>query len=137
MEPLQIVQDKGRTLAIFVRKGIPFDTSRFFTMQQDAFQFGMFDRPAGYIVRPHRHTGMTVEVHQAAEFLYIESGSMKVTVFDDAWNAVKEETLTAGDCMLFLGGGHQVEMLASTRFLEVKQGPYPGDAQAKIFRDRS
>lgn len=135
MEPLRIVQDKGRTLAIFVRKGVPFDTCRFFTEREDAFQFGMFDRPAGYIVPPHRHTGITVETHQAAEFLFIESGAMKVTVFDDAWNAVVQETLGAGDCMLFLAGGHTTEMLERTRFIEVKQGPYPGETKAKVFRD--
>jgi len=137
MDPLRIVQSQGRTLAIFVRKGISIDTSQFFTSQNDAFQFGMFERPAGHSVRPHRHPGITVESRQAAEFLYIERGEMKVTIFDDAWNVVAEEAFSDGDCMLFLAGGHTVSMLKPTRFIEVKQGPYPGDAQAKVFRDVS
>ncbi|MDD5103911.1 MAG: hypothetical protein PHX93_05980 [Candidatus Peribacteraceae bacterium] len=137
MESISVVQSKERTLAIFVRKGLPVDGTRFVTSQQDALQLGVFERPAGYRVRAHRHRELPAEKRMGAEFLYIESGEAKVTVYDETWNVIAEETVRSGDVLLFLAGGHQVEMLTPTRFLEVKQGPYPGDAQAKIFRDPS
>ncbi|MDD5041368.1 MAG: hypothetical protein PHX87_02160 [Candidatus Peribacteraceae bacterium] len=135
MDPVRVVRKGEQTLAIFVKKGLPVEHARFVTSQQDALQMGIFERPAGYQVRAHRHQELPAEKRTGAEFLFIDSGEAKVTVFDDAWNVQAEETVHAGDALLFLTGGHQVEMLKPTRFFEVKQGPYPGDAQAKIFRD--
>lgn len=135
MDDVRVVRSGERTLAIFMRKGLPVDGARFVTSQQDALQLGVFDRPAGYRVAAHRHRDLAAEKRTGAEFLYIESGTAKVTVFDDAWQILAEETVQAGDALLFLAGGHQVEVLKPTRFLEVKAGPYPGDAAAKTFRD--
>ncbi|MDO8468458.1 MAG: hypothetical protein Q7S29_01750 [Candidatus Peribacter sp.] len=138
MDKVRVVRSGERTLAIFIRKGLSVEEgARFVTEQQDALQLGVFERPAGYRVAAHRHHDLPVEKRAGAEFLYIESGEAKVTIFDDAWKIVAEETVQAGDALLLLAGGHQVEMLKPTRFLEVKQGPYPGDAKAKVFRDAS
>lgn len=135
MDAVRVVQSGGRTLAIFLGRGLPVPGARFVTSQQDALQLGVFERPAGYRVPAHRHEDLPAERRAGAEFLYFESGEAKVTVFDDAWQIQAEETVHAGDALLFLAGGHEVEMLKPTRFLEVKQGPYPGDAKAKTFRD--
>jgi len=137
MDPVRVVKSGEQTLAIFIRRGLPVEGARFVTSGQDALQLGVFDRPAGYRVAAHRHHDLPAEKRAGAEFLFIESGEAKVTVFDDAWQVMAEETVHAGDALLFLAGGHQVEMLKPTRFFEVKQGPYPGDAKAKIFRDPS
>lgn len=135
MDAVRVVRSGERTLAIFLRKGLPVEGARFVTSQQDALQLGVFDRPASYQVHAHRHNALPAEKRAGAEFLYLESGEAKVTVFDDAWRVMAEETVRAGDALLFLAGGHQMEMLKPTRFLEVKEGPYPGDARAKVFRD--
>ena len=135
MDAMRVVKNGEQTLAIFVRKGLSVQSARFVTEQQDPLQLGFFERPAGHQVRAHRHQELPAEKRMGAEFLFIESGEAKVTVFDDTWKVVAEDTVRSGDALLFLAGGHQVEMLKPTRFLEVKQGPYPGDAQAKVFRD--
>lgn len=137
MDAVHVVRSGDRTLAIFIRKGLPVEGARFVTTEQDALQLGIFDRPAGYRVRAHRHNALSTGKRAGSEFLYLESGEANVTVFDDMWQIVAEETVHAGDALLFLAGGHQMEMLKPTRFLEVKEGPYPGDAQAKVFRDPS
>ena len=59
---------------------------------------------------------------------------MRVTVYDEVWEVLKEEVLSAGDFLVFLEGGHSLTMLEKTRLIEVKQGPYLGDAEAKIYR---
>jgi len=137
VEHIRTVQSGNRVLAIFVHRGLPVDGARFVTEEKDALQLGIFERPAGYRVRAHRHRTLPAEERDGAEFLAFESGEAKVTIYDDTWNLVAEEIVRAGDVLLLLAGGHQMEMLKPTRFLEVKQGPYPGDARAKIFRDPS
>ena len=135
MDDVRVVKNGGKVLAIFVRKGLSVDQARFLTDPDDILQMGVFDRQAGYVVPAHRHLDLLVKTQKSAEFLYIEKGKAKVTVFDDAWSPVAEETVSGGDFLLFLDGGHSVEMLEPTRFIEVKQGPYPGDKKAKVFRD--
>ena len=46
-----------------------------------------------------------------------------------------ETELGPGDFLLSLTGGHSFEVLEDVRLIEVKQGPYPGDAYAKRFRE--
>jgi len=136
VENIRVIRSGEKVLAIFVRRGLPVDGAHFVTSPSDILQLGVFDRPSGYTVPAHRHLDLPIKTKKSAEFLYFEKGRAKVTVFDDDWKIAGEETLEAGDFLLFLDGGHQVEMLEPTRFMEVKQGPYPGDKKAKVFRDQ-
>ncbi len=134
MEQVIPVTKGHSTYAIFFRGNIHTDGVRFLTQQTDEFQLGVMERKAGYEVKPHMHPEVNRALVGTSEFLYVESGRMKVTVFDEEWAVLAEEELTSGEFLLFFRGGHAVTMLEDTRLLEVKQGPYPGDTAAKIFR---
>jgi oxalate decarboxylase/phosphoglucose isomerase-like protein (cupin superfamily) len=92
------------------------------------------ERKAGYEVKAHMHPEVNRALVGTSEFLYVERGRMKVTVFDEEWAVLAEEELISGEFLLFFRGGHAITMMEDTRLLEVKQGPYPGDIAAKIFR---
>lgn len=91
------------------------------------------ERPKGYEVKPHRHPDRTITVESVSEFFYVESGKVRLTIFDDNWNPVAAEEIGAGEFALILNGGHGVEFLEDSRIHEVKQGPYPGDNTSKEF----
>jgi hypothetical protein len=110
---------------------------QFLTDAADALQVGLFERPQGYCVAPHTHPPKERTVTGTPEFLYVEEGEIAVVVFDEAWRELGTDTLSAGDFLLFLRGGHSVTMRAPTRLLEVKQGPFPGDGEAKTYRASS
>ena len=132
---IPIIKD-GKTYALFFRKDIRTeDGVRFPTPRDASLQVGVFDRDEGYIVKPHRHPERDLKITQTAEFLYVASGKAEVSIFDDAWNEIAKETVSQGDFVLLLLGGHSLRMLEQTRLVEVKQGPYPGEADAKVFRD--
>jgi len=135
MDDVVTVAKDGQTYALFFRRGMEVDGARFLTPDEATLQVGYFNRSAGYEVKPHCHTESDVHIRTYAEFLYIESGKAQVTIYDDEWNVLAEQVVEGGDFLLFLRGGHGVEVLEPTRFIEVKQGPYPGDGDAKIFRD--
>ena len=92
------------------------------------------EHPAGHHVRAHMHPAMERDIPTTSEFFFIQKGRARVTIYDNEWNEVALQELVDGDSMLILGGGHEVEMLEETRMFEIKQGPYPGDEKAKIFR---
>jgi hypothetical protein len=51
-------------------------------------------------------------------------GKVKVTFFDADGSQVAERTLTKGDSLLQLSGGHGFQFGETTRLIEVKMGPY-------------
>ncbi len=120
--------------ALIFPRGIPAVGPTFLTPPEMPFQVGLAEHPAGHQVRPHQHPPQTYDVQSMSEFVYVEKGKLKATVFDEAWNVLGEETLRAGDALLFLRGGHGIEILEPCRFFEVKQGPFPGDAKGKTFQ---
>jgi quercetin dioxygenase-like cupin family protein len=134
MSEVKTVQKDGITYALFVCGRPHVDGAKFFTKQTDEFQVGVFTRPKGYEVKAHRHPENEQAIRHCTEVLYIEEGKVEVTVFDDKWNEIGKQVLTAGDFLIFFCGGHSLTMLEPTRLLEVKQGPYPGDDKAKTFR---
>lgn len=133
MEDIRRIEQSGITYAIIFRKDIEVENSmRFPTSNENALQVGFFERPAGYASPPHRHIPRTLTIEHPAEFLSIEQGKVAVTVFDEEWQTVGEREISAGECIVFLRGGHSLTVLEPARILEVKQGPYiPHD---KIFR---
>lgn len=128
------IEKNGEPYAMFFHGRISSDGARFLTKQTDEFQLGVLQRPKGYTVAAHLHPRVDLKIQGVSEFLYLEKGKMRVTVFDEEWNVLGKEELSAGEFLLFLRGGHEIEMLEECRIVEVKQGPYPGDDKAKVFK---
>lgn len=136
MSDVVTVTHNGETYAMLFRKELKTENGVAFPTSSDmSFQVGVFDRDAGYAVKPHKHPKREIHLTTAAEFLYVQSGKVEMNIYDEEWNVLTTETASAGDFILLLRGGHSFTMLESTRLIEVKQGPYPGATEAKIYRD--
>jgi mannose-6-phosphate isomerase-like protein (cupin superfamily) len=90
-------------------------------------------RPQGYVIPPHVHNAVERSVHYTKEVLFIRSGRVRVDFYDDGQNYLESRILGAGDVILLAFGGHGFEMLEPTEMVEVKQGPYAGDADKTRF----
>ncbi len=134
VDPVTRVTKNGQTYALFIPAPTDADGVRFVTEDRDEFQVGVMRRPAGHLVKPHTHPRKAKTVEGISEFLLIRSGKVKITVFDEEWMQLDQRVLSGGDCLVFFRGGHSLEMLEETRLIEVKQGPYEGDAASKTFR---
>lgn len=127
---------KGDTVyALIIRRGFPVNGVEFFTPETSPFQLGLMEHPKGHTIRAHSHVSQKYDVHTTSEFLYIERGSLRATIYDEEWKVLATETLSAGDVILILAGGHAFEVLEDCRMFEVKQGPYPGEQKAKVYRE--
>jgi hypothetical protein len=125
---------EGVLYAIACRR-LPEGTVQFVTPASASLQVGVMDRPAGYRVAAHTHPANEVCVSGGSEFLLVESGRIRVTLFDEAWGEIGECDLDAGDHIVMFRGGHAVLVLESARLIEVKQGPVDVHAPMKCFRD--
>lgn len=138
MPDVQTIEKDGKVYAKIFKADIEAaDGIHFLTEDADAIQVGIFERESGYEVAAHRHVARTVDLKHPGEFLWIQRGSAVAQVFDEEWNEIASEEVHAGDCIIFLQGGHGLRMQDDTRILEVKQGPYPGREAEKVFRDAS
>lgn len=135
VESVQRIEANGQTYAIFIRADCDPSGVDFVTKDEDEFQLGVMRREKGYHVQPHMHPRNPRMTEGISEFLYFRKGKAKVTVYDEVWKQIAEVTMHAGDFLLFLRGGHELEMLEETSMIEVKQGPFLGLASTKIFRE--
>ena len=125
----------GDTTYAIISRNSHSSASGFFTPPEAVLQAGVIDHPAGYFSRPHAHRMVRREISQTCEVLFVDHGRIMVEVFDEHWTSLARETLGAGDCVVLMRGGHSVRAIEATRLVEVKQGPYPADGEAKLFRD--
>lgn len=132
-EPRRI-EKNGRLYALVVPRSLPVSGVKFLTPETSPFQCGLMEHQKGHTIRAHSHAPKTYDIHSMSEFLYVERGKVRATIYDEGWNILATETLATGDALLLLAGGHGFEVLESCRMIEVKQGPYPGEKKAKVYR---
>jgi len=123
----------GRTLAVLLHAGYREDGIRFFTPDDFSQQLGYMNRPQGYVIPPHVHNPVRREVQYTKEVLFIKSGKVRVDFYDDDQTYLESRILHQGDVLLLAFGGHGFEMLEPTEMIEVKQGPYAGEADKTRF----
>ena len=97
-------------------------------------QIGLLEHPAKKTIRAHRHRNLKYKVNTTQEFIYMESGEVEATIYRNDWTVVKKVRLKKGDFILSITGGHGFRVIKPSRMIEIKQGPYPGDKKAKIFK---
>ena len=123
----------GKTLAVVLRTNHHADGIEFFTPNDFSQQLGYMNRPQGYVIPPHVHNPVSREVQFTKEVLLIKSGRVRVDFYDDDQNYLESRILEQGDVILLAFGGHGFEMLEPTEMIEVKQGPYAGEADKTRF----
>lgn len=105
----------------------------FFTQDEDTLQLGYMKREQGYLIRPHIHRRTPRQVDYTNEVLFIKSGRVKVNFYDNDQKFRKDLILETGDIVLLMQAGHGFEMLEDSEIVEVKQGPYVGEADKLRF----
>ena len=133
MKDVQTIRDGADIIAIVIPRDCPAEGARFITPLSYPFQVGVLTHPAGTTLKAHGHTKLRIETEIFQELLVIQKGSVDVDLYGLQHQFVCSVTLEAGDAILFVDGGHGVRIGTAARILEVKQGPYPGDANAKIL----
>jgi hypothetical protein len=130
---IERVVDGSVDLALIVRSSFKRDGIEFFTPGSYSQQLGYMNRPAGYVIPPHVHSPVARQVEFTKEVLFIKSGRVRVDFYSEEQVYIESTILEAGDVILLARGGHGFEMLEPTEMIEVKQGPYAGDADKTRF----
>jgi mannose-6-phosphate isomerase-like protein (cupin superfamily) len=127
------IVDNGELLAIIVRNDFDKQGISFFTRDEQSQQLGFMRHPTGTIIRPHIHNPVSREIQYTQEVLFIKSGKLRVDFYNTEQQYLYSRILGAGDVVLLATGGHGFEVLEEIRMIEVKQGPYAGEADKTRF----
>lgn len=96
-------------------------------------QVGLMKHPSGHSIAPHSHLVQnSPRVQPTQEFLLVICGKLEVDFFDESGRHIQTETLTQGDALFHIRGGHGFRFHESTQLIEVKSGPYLGRDKDKV-----
>jgi mannose-6-phosphate isomerase-like protein (cupin superfamily) len=130
---INTIQHNNKVLAIIIGKDFKKEGIEFFTPDDFSQQLAYMNRPHGYVIPPHVHNIVPREVTLTQEVLFIRNGKVRVDFYDDDKNYLESIIVSTGDVILLAAGGHGFEMLEPTEMIEVKQGPYCGEADKVRF----
>ena len=106
----------------------------FFTPPEFSQQLAYMNHPKGKTIEPHVHNPVPREVYYTQEVLFIRKGRLRVDFYSDDRFYLESRDLGPGDVILLSGGGHGFEILEDLEMIEVKQGPYAGEADKTRFK---
>ena len=131
--PVEEVLHRGTLLAIILRSAYREPGIHFFTPNTFSQQLGFMRHPVGKIIDPHVHNHICREITYTQEVLFIRRGRLRVDFYSSDRDYLRSYVLEGGDVVLLASGGHGFEVLEEVEMIEVKQGPYTGDADKTRF----
>lgn len=136
MDQIEQIQHKGAIMAIIIHNQFKKPGIHFFTPDEFSQQLAYMNHPAGKTIAPHFHNEVHRNVTFTQEVLLVKKGKLRVDFYDDKQDFLESRVLESGDVILLASGGHGFEMLEEVEMIEIKQGPYQGDADKTRFDPR-
>jgi mannose-6-phosphate isomerase-like protein (cupin superfamily) len=130
---IEKIERDGELLCLIVRSDFHKEGISFFTPNELSQQLAFMRHPVGKTIQPHVHNPVPREVHYTQEVLFIRKGKIRVDLYDKKQTYLESRVLSAGDVILLATGGHGFEVLEEIEMIEVKQGPYAGEADKTRF----
>ncbi|MDH3349004.1 MAG: hypothetical protein OEM02_13015 [Desulfobulbaceae bacterium] len=120
-------------LAIIISHRFNDPGVQFFTPDDFSQQVAYMRHQSGKIIAPHTHNLVSRQIHFTQEVLFVRRGKIRVDCYDESKKYIESRVLEEGDVILLAAGGHGFEALEEVEIVEVKQGPFAGDADKVRF----
>jgi mannose-6-phosphate isomerase-like protein (cupin superfamily) len=130
---IERIEFNGLEFAVIIRAGFDKPGIHFFTPGDFSQQLGYMHHPTGHVIEPHVHNPVPRAVRYTNEVLFVRRGRLRVDFYSPEASYLESRELGAGDVILLAAGGHGFEVLEEVEMIEVKQGPYVGEADKTRF----
>ncbi len=111
------------------------ETTRFFSPASSSFQFGLLAHKAGFKEAAHFHKSEKRVIADLQQMFVVQKGVVDVELYSNDLKLIKVVRLKQGDAIVLIDGIHAINVIEDMQCLSVKQGPFLGDANDKIFVD--
>lgn len=129
----QVTDRAGKVLAVIARAEYEPEQTSFVTPDSFTQQLGFVVYGAGEKVAAHLHLPIARHLEGTSEAIIVRRGRAVLTIYDDNKETMHKSTMSQGDVVVLVAGGHGFEMLEDTVLMEIKQGPYTGLREKERF----
>lgn len=130
---IEKIMNQDEMIAIIIRGTYEKDGIEFVTPDDYSQQLAYMKHPKGHKIKPHFHNRVSRTIFYTQEVLVIRKGKLRTDFYDRDCRYIKSVILNIGDIILLCSGGHGFEVLEDLIMVEIKQGPYVGEADKTRF----
>lgn len=128
------IYDKNNFLLATIIKFNDIKENRVFhTTLNEEFQIGTFKYKKNKEIKRHIHRKNMRNIERTSEAIVVLEGKLRIGVFDKNRNKINEIELVEKDSVVFHSGGHAVDVIKDSIFIEFKQGPYNEQEDKIVF----
>lgn len=109
------------------------ETTTFFSPAESSFQFGLLAHKAGFKEPAHYHKPITKTITDLQQMFVVQKGIVEVLLYTDDGTLLKKVILKKNDAIVLIHGIHAINVIEDMQCISVKQGPYLGMENDKIF----
>jgi hypothetical protein len=130
---LKIYDKRKKLLAIIIDPSGDESSKNFYTEDSLDIQVASFKLKKDDNIDRHYHLAQNRSISTTSEVIYVISGILEVSIYDDEMDLVKTTEIDNGKIIVLLSGGHEIKIIEDSNFIEVKQGPYDEENDKKRF----
>lgn len=130
---VEVIEHNGIKYAEIIWSDVRVNKTTFFSPAESSFQFGLLAHKAGFVEPPHYHKPVVRTISDLQQMFVVQSGVVVVELYDDAGNLLREIKMHAGDAIVLIHGVHAIRVIEDMQCISVKQGPYLGTEEDKVF----
>jgi hypothetical protein len=130
---IEQIEYNGIKYAEILWANVHVDRTTFFSPPESSFQFGLLAHKAGFLEPPHYHQASTRIINDLQQMFVVQRGVVIVELYSDDGEKLKEVTLKTGDAIVLIHGVHAIRVVEDMQCISVKQGPFLGDENDKVF----
>lgn len=132
-ELVESIEYNGVKYAEVIWSHVTVSKTTFFSPAGSSFQFGLLAHEAGFVEPPHYHKWVPREIQDLQQMFVVQRGVVVVDLYSDEGELLREVTLKQGDAIVLIHGVHAIRVLEDMQCISVKQGPFLGDVNDKVF----
>ncbi|MEX2160737.1 MAG: hypothetical protein WD751_02390 [Anaerolineales bacterium] len=132
---IEVIEYNGIKYAEIIWADTKVEKTTFFSPPDSSFQFGLLAHTAGFVEPPHYHKPVTRPISDLQQMFMVQRGVVVVDLYSDSGDLLREIEMHSGDAIVLIHGVHAIRVLEDMQCISVKQGPYLGEEQDKVFVD--
>jgi hypothetical protein len=130
---VETVEYHGTKYAEIIWGSARVEKTTFFSPAESSFQFGLLAHKAGFVEPPHYHKPVSRLIDDLQQMFVVQRGVVAVQLFSDSGTLLREVVLHPGDAIALIHGIHAIRVIEDMQCITVKQGPFLGTENDKIF----
>lgn len=130
---MKIYDNDKNLVGIYINSEDIVDGRNFLTDPKETLQIGTFGLDKGTTISNHIHNELERKISTTGEVLVVLEGKIKVSFYKKDLELLTEIIVNKHEAIAMYSGGHGIEILENTKFIEIKQGPYLESMDKELF----